>query len=425
MQAGVDLEVDLQPPAGGLQRPGVGGAHQRLGQPVPGQQGGLLRARAAQNQDGPPDAAPAQPRPLGGGGHSEGGHPLVGADPGNLQIPVAVGVGLHHRHEGGPRRQQGGQGGQVVPQGPGVDLRPRPGVRPGPGGPPEGEGEGQQGGEQGYGGVVPQAVVHEKPGEAGGPRPAPHQHDAPGVEDIHRRRPPPEGGDGGQLQGGQPQKQKAHAQGQGEVEGVKPGQFQRLHQQALPRQQGHGEEQQRPAGRHPMPPGAAGQQAAQQQEDGGGEQAVAGVVEAEEHGLVRRPQGRQGGGQAVPAVPQHAEDIEQPGWDPRPPPQPPHQGPDDAGSQDQGGEVPQVVEGAVEKDVPQQVRPRLRQGVVIEVQGQVEQGGQGVQPQDLLQEGTQGGRPLPLQPGHQEPAADGEEEGHGNAAPDVGDQVVG
>ena len=289
----------------------------------------------------------------------------------------------------------------------------------------EGEGEGQQGGQEHHRPIVAQAVVHQQTGEARHPRPAPHQYDAPGVEHIDGRRPPPEGGSGGQLQGGQPQEQKAHAQGEGEVEGVEPGQVKVLDQQALRRQQNQGGQQAGPIEARPVPPGPLGQPAPQQQEDGGGEQAVSGVVEAEEHPLIGRPQGRQGGGEAVPAVPQQAHQIEEHRGQPGPLPQSPYQGAHDAGPQGQGGEVPQVIEGAVEEDVPQQRSPAVLERVVVEVQGQVEQGGQEIEQQGLLQKGPQGRRPLPTEARHQEPAADGEEEGDGDPPPDVGEQVVG
>ena len=53
VEAGVHLEVDGQPPAACVQRPGVFGAHHRLGQAVPGQQGGQLRPGIAKHQDRP------------------------------------------------------------------------------------------------------------------------------------------------------------------------------------------------------------------------------------------------------------------------------------------------------------------------------------------------------------------------------------
>ena len=271
MQAGVDFQVHRNPAALGGQGPGVFGADHRLGQAVPGQQGNLPGAGAAQHQDGAPHAAPPQAHPLGGGGYGEGADALPGADAGHRQIPVAVGVGLHHRHELPTLRQQGGEGGQVVPQGGGVHLNPRPPPGVGLGGTMECEGEGQQGGQEHHGPVVAQAVVHQQSREAHHPCPAPHQHDAPGVEHVDGRRPPPEGGGGGQLQGGQPQEQKPYAQGKGEVEGVEPGQGEVLDQQALRRQQDQGERQANPIEARPVPPGPLGQPATQQQEDGGGE----------------------------------------------------------------------------------------------------------------------------------------------------------
>ena len=69
------------------------------------------------------------------------------------------------------------------------------------------------------------------------------EDDAPGVEDIHRRRPAPEGGSGREGQALKPPQEEPDTQGEGEVEGVKAGQGEVLYQQALRRQQHQGEEQ--------------------------------------------------------------------------------------------------------------------------------------------------------------------------------------
>ncbi len=123
------------------------------------------------------------------------------------------------------------------------------------------------------------------------------------MEDIHRRRPAPEGGDGREGQALEPPQEEPDAQGEGEVEGVKAGQGEALHQQALRRQQRQGEEQSGPVPSRAPAGRPQGQPAPQQQKDRGEEQAVACVVEEEEQGLVPGPEGRQGGGEAEIAVP--------------------------------------------------------------------------------------------------------------------------
>ena len=425
VEAGVHLEVDGQPPAACVQRPGVFGAHHRLGQAVPGQQGGQLRPGIAKHQDRPPDAAPPQADTLGGGGHGKGVRARPDAQPGDLQVPVPVGVGLDYRHKAGPRRQKGAQGGQIVPQGGGVQLDPGP-APGGGGGADAGEGEGQKGGEQDHGQIVYKTVVHQQAGEAHHPGAAPDEDDAPGVEDIHRRRPAPEGGSGREGQALEPPQEEPDAQGEGEVEGVKAGQGEALHQQAFRRQQRQGEEQSGPVPSRAPAGRPQGQPAPQQQKDRGEEQAVACVVEEEEQGLVPGPEGLQGGGEAEIAVPQQPGGIEQKGGKPRP------AGPKDAqkavhqaGPQHQGGEVPQVVKGAVEEHISQQGEAALLQGVVVEVQGEVEQDRGPVKQQQLFDKGDQGGPPLPEQTGHQEPAGHREEKGDGDAGQNVGQKVVG
>lgn len=84
-----------------------------------------------------------------------------------------------------------------------------------------------------------------------------------------------------------------------------------------------------------------------------------------------------------------------------------------------------MVKGAVEEHISQQGEAALLQGVVVEVQGEVEQDRGPVKQQQLFDKGDQGGPPLPEQTGHQEPAGHREEKGDGDAGQNVGQKVVG
>lgn len=98
-------------------------------------------------------------------------------------------------------------------------------------------------------------------------------------------------------------------------------------------------------------------------------------------------QGRYGLGEAVIAVPQQAEEIEsgaQNGG--APPSQIPERQADQKRAQQQSGEVPQVVEGAVKDQLPGQTGPG--EGVVINFYRIVQTSGNTVQDQDFFRKGS-------------------------------------
>ena len=96
--------------------------------------------------------------------------------------------------------------------------------------------------------------------------------------------------------------------------------------------------------------------------------------------MIEGIQGRQGGGEAVIAVAQQARQVEQPADSQgAPPSQPPEQEGHDDSPQHGGGEVPQVVEGAVEHQVGGQGERRAAAEIpVADHEGQVDQDGNSV-----------------------------------------------
>ena len=293
---------------------------------------------------------------------------------------MAVGVGLDHGHEGAALGQQGAQGGGVVPQGVQVDLRPGPAPpgRRGPSAPPppQGKGQGQRAGEQDYRQIVDGAALHQQGGEAQHLGRAPHQHDAQGMQDVDRRGPGAQGGLSVQAQPPQPQDQQGHAEGQGQVEGVEVRKAKLLYSNTLDDKQ-----RQRPTEGGGIllrgPPGrAAGQHTAQQEEDRGEKDAVAGQAEEGEVAFIGRAQRGQQGGQAEVAVPQQPQEV-QPGADAQGDPRPAAQAQqhaDQTGPQHGRGEVPQVVEGAVQENVPQEQpgQAGLLEVAAVKTDGEVE-----------------------------------------------------
>ena len=81
--------------------------------------------------------------------------------------------------------------------------------------------------------------------------------------------------------------------------------------ESLPSHQNQGEQKPQPVDSGPSGGWPASQPGAQEEKQGGHKQAVAGVGEHLEAGLVGRCQRRQRGGQAIIAVPKQTDEIEQ------------------------------------------------------------------------------------------------------------------
>ena len=385
----------------------------------------------SQNEDLPPDAPLPQLDALRQAGHAEGEHPLPLEDAGHRQGPVAVGVGLHGGHQLAARGQQGPEGRHVVDQGRPVQLDPGPaklghlGAQPPqhPGDHPR-----RQEGQQAHHQVLDQAVAHQNLGEAHHLGPAPEDHQHGGVEDIHPGGQGPAGRRGLGRPGQQQPVQEAHHQGQQQVHAVVPLQAQVAQEEALPGHQSQGEGQPQAGcpgqgGRAPL-----AHLGPQKQEEGGHKQAVAGVGEEVEPRLIQAGQGGDLGGEAVVAVPQQGDGVEHAHRHPQPPP-PEHPGQAIHHQQPHGagGEVPQVVEGAVKDQQPHPVQKAQVLVVAgIPADGEVEDHRHQVQQQDLPHLPPQGGKgALALQHLPQdEVAGDHEEEGHRHPGQAPGEEEV-
>ena len=314
---------------------------------------------------------------------------------------MAVGVGLHHRHQLLPRRQGLLEDGGIVGQGLQIHLPPGPG---GGGEPPGRQGQrggGQREGEDQHGAEVAQAVRHQQRLRPQPLRSEAHQHDAPGVDDIDQSGETP----GGAVlplicpqQGGE---QEGHHQRQKEVHTVVPLDPQAVEPQRLAAHGGQGGQQ--PYAR--APPGEPPSRRPQQQEQGHVEQPVPGVGEHLEERVIRRFQPGDPGDQPIVAVAAQAHEVQYPRrrqGDPQPqPPEPPG----DGDAQQQSREVPQVVEGAVCHQPPEKVPVQLPG---VEVQRQIQQNAGTVQHRRLFPEGPDGAPALLIQ----EVPADHQEEGH-------------
>ena len=121
----VDLQMDLQRPGQGR---GIGfgflQAPQSLGQ-IQGSQGISPPGRGGtQEQDGGGDPRRPELGSLVQAGHRQVGTAQLLQPPGNLHVPVAVGIRLHHPQAPGSGRKSGRHGFEIVPDPVQADLRP-------------------------------------------------------------------------------------------------------------------------------------------------------------------------------------------------------------------------------------------------------------------------------------------------------------
>ena len=141
-----------------------------------------------------------------------------------------------------------------------------------------------------------------------------------------------------------------------------------------------------------------GKGCSQQQEQGQEKQTVAGVVPEAEGHLIQNTQSGQAARQTVIAVPAQAEEVEYPG-DSQAPASVFCQSTSQRQGQQQGGQVPQMVEGTIENQVPP------GDGIAgIDVQGQIRDRRKNIQHQGMP---PQPPGVLPVLPGQKIPADHG------------------
>ena len=126
--AGVKFDVDFQHVLTGLgdllEGAGVfqGGDH--LGDVVAGEKTGHLHRGGPKDQGGVADAVAAKADGLVDVGDAKPIHPCTGHGSGDKPVPVAVGIGLDHRHQAASRGQTGADGGDIPADGVQVDGGP-------------------------------------------------------------------------------------------------------------------------------------------------------------------------------------------------------------------------------------------------------------------------------------------------------------
>ena len=245
-------------------------------------------------------------------------------------------------------------------------------------------------------------------------RPAPYRHDGPGMEQIDQQGEPPGPLVPALIDGLQKGKEKDHAEGQGQIHTVMALDAQVMEQQSLRRHGGHREQEACPGG----PAAQTHICRPQQYKERNKKQAVSGVGAEEKQPVVARFQNGDLGNQSVIAVPAHTDQVEQTGQGQGGGHAHPGQQPGQGYPQQQGGEVPQMIEGAVGQ---QSLDPSPAGGAAgVPVQRQVKGDGQAVEQQGLAPEAAQGA-PLARR---QEMAADHEEEGDGYPAEDAGQYKI-
>ena len=190
VHAGIQGQVDPDESSLGGKRPAVSLVGHRLGEMPAAEEGDLTGRGVAQNEDGAQHPGLPKGDALSQTGHPEGPHPVPPQAAGHRHRPVAVAVRFDHRHQRAAGGQGGAEGAGVVPQGVQVQLLPGPAA----GGGAEGaQGVQHQGGAQGerrHGAEVGQAVLDEQGLQPCQLCSAPHQHDAPGVEEVDQQGQP-------------------------------------------------------------------------------------------------------------------------------------------------------------------------------------------------------------------------------------------
>ena len=121
---GVQRQVDREGKPLGSQSRSVSLIGHGLDELPAAQPGSLLRERVAQNQNFTPDACTAQGHALLQTGHRKGADALRLQPSGHRNRPVAVCVGLDHRHQAAPGSQGGLEGAGVVGESVQIDFPP-------------------------------------------------------------------------------------------------------------------------------------------------------------------------------------------------------------------------------------------------------------------------------------------------------------